>query len=140
MYQHRFGFGYNSGPERCASPEFGIPCEIPSLAEKLRAADYANLLVGEWHIGFKEGLRPHESGCDFYYGFMGGARSYYSDNPAEMVAILRNGVQVNDEEDYLTDAFARESMDLIERSKDRPWLFCEAFNAVHSTLEATEKY
>jgi len=34
MYQHRFGFEHNSGPERYASPDFGMPREVPSLAEK----------------------------------------------------------------------------------------------------------
>ncbi|MBM4090986.1 MAG: hypothetical protein FJ276_16420, partial [Planctomycetes bacterium] len=74
MYQHRFGFEHNSGPERYASPEFGMPREVPSLAEKLKAAGYATGMVGKWHIGFTEGLRPHERGFDYYYGFLSGAR------------------------------------------------------------------
>ena len=140
MYQHRFGFEHNSGPERFASPDFGMPRDVPSLAEKLKAQGYATGMVGKWHIGFKEGLRPHERGFDFHYGFMSGARSYYSDDPRELDPILRNGVPVKDEKEYLTDAFARESVDFIERSKGDPWFLYLAFNAVHSPLEATEKY
>ena len=140
MYQHRFGFEHNSGPERFASPDFGMPREIPSLAEKLKGAGYATGMVGKWHIGFKEGLRPHERGFDFHYGFMSGARSYYADNPRELDPILRNGVPVKDEKEYLTDAFARESVDFIQRSKDQPWFLYVAFNAVHAPMESTEKY
>ena len=140
MYQHRFGFEHNSGPERYASPDFGMPREIPSLAEKLKAADYATGMMGKWHIGFKEGLRPHERGFDYHYGFLSGARSFYPDNPREFDPIIRNGEVVKGEKDYLTDAFARESVDFIERSKGRPWFLYLAFNAVHSPLEATEKY
>ncbi len=140
MYQHRFGFEHNSGPERFASPDFGMPRDVPSLAEKLKAEGYATGMVGKWHIGFKEGLRPHERGFDFHYGFMSGARSFYPDNPRELDPIVRNGVPVRDEQEYLTDAFARESVDFIERSKDQPWFLYLAFNAVHSPLEATEKY
>ncbi len=140
MYQHRFGFEHNSGPERYASPEFGMPRDVPSLAEKLKAAGYATGMVGKWHIGFQEGLRPHERGFDYYYGFLSGARSYYPDSPREFDPIIRNGVRVTDETEYLTDAFARESVDFIERSKDRPWFLYVAFNAVHSPLEATPKY
>ena len=66
MYQHRFGFEHNSGPERFASPDFGMPRDVPSLAEKLKAQGYATGMVGKWHIGFKEGLRPHERGFDFH--------------------------------------------------------------------------
>ena len=140
MYQHRFGFEHNSGPERYASPEFGMPRDVPSLAEKLKAAGYATGMVGKWHIGFQEGLRPHERGFDYYYGFLSGARSYYPNSPREFDPIIRNGVRVTDETEYLTDAFARESVDFIERSKDRPWFLYVAFNAVHSPLEATPKY
>ncbi len=140
MYQHRFGFEHNSGPERYASPDFGMPRDVPCLAEKLKAAGYATGMVGKWHIGFNEGLRPHERGFDYYYGFLSGARSFYPDNPRELDPIIRNGQPVQGETDYLTDAFARESVDFIQRSKDQPWFLYLAFNAVHSPLEATEKY
>jgi hypothetical protein len=33
MYQHRFGFEFNPGPEASANPEFGLPRNIPSLPE-----------------------------------------------------------------------------------------------------------
>lgn len=140
MYQHRFGFEHNSGPERYASPDFGLPRDVPTLAEKLNAAGYATGMVGKWHIGFRKGLRPHERGFDHFYGFLSGARSFYPDSPRELDPILRNGEVVKGETEYLTDAFARESVDFIERSKDRPWMLYLAFNAVHSPLEATEKY
>jgi arylsulfatase A-like enzyme len=140
MYQHRFGFEHNSGPERYASPNFGMPRDVPSLAEKLQAAGYATGMVGKWHIGFKEGLRPHERGFDFHFGFLSGARSYLPNNPRELDPIVRNGTPVKDEKEYLTDAFARESVDFISRSQDKPFFLYVAFNAVHSPLEATEKY
>jgi arylsulfatase A-like enzyme len=140
LYQHRFGFEHNSGPERFAAPNFGMPREVPSLAEKLKAAGYATGMVGKWHIGFKEGLRPHERGFDYYYGFLSGARSFYPDSPREFDPIIRNGEIVTGETEYLTDAFARESVDFISRSHDKPYFLYLAFNAVHSPLEATEKY
>lgn len=140
MYQHRFGFEHNSGPERFAAPNFGMPREVPSLAEKLKAAGYATGMVGKWHIGFKDGLRPHERGFDYHFGFMSGARSYYPDNPRELDPLLRNGEVVKGEKDYLTDAFAREAVGFIERSRDKPFFLYFAFNAVHSPLEAAEKY
>lgn len=139
-YQHRFGFEHNSGPERYASPDFGLPRTVPTLAEKLKAAGYATGMVGKWHIGFKEGLRPHERGFDYYYGFLSGARSYYPNSPREWDSIIRNGTPVTDEKEYLTDAFARESVDFIDRSKAGPFFLYLAFNAVHSPLEATSDY
>ena len=140
MYQHRFGFEHNSGPERYASPKFGVPRSIPTLAERLKAAGYVTAMAGKWHVGFKRGLRPHQRGFDYYYGFLGGGRSYYPNSPRVSDPIIRNGEVVKDETQYLTDAFGRESADFIERSKGRPFFLYLAFNAVHSPLEATPEY
>jgi arylsulfatase A-like enzyme len=139
-YQHRFGFEHNSGPERFAAENFGLPRSEPTLAERLKAAGYATGMVGKWHIGFTEGLRPHERGFDFHYGFLSGARSYEPDNPRENDPIIRNGVVVKDEKEYLTDAFARESVAFLDRSKDKPFFLYVAFNAVHSPMEAPDRY
>jgi len=140
LYQHRFGFEHNPGPERFAAPNFGLPRDVPTLAEKLKAAGYATGMVGKWHLGFKEGLRPHERGFDFHYGFLSGARSYYPNNPRENDPLLRNGQIVKDEKEYLTDAFAREAVAFLDRAKDNPFFLYVAFNAVHGPLEATDQY
>ena len=134
MYQHRFGFEYNSGPEQLADPNFGLPREVPTLAEKLKAAGYATGMIGKWHIGFKEGLRPHERGFDFHYGFLGGARSYLPEK-GDNDPIVRNGQPVQTTK-YLTDAFADEAVGFIERSQDKPFFLYVAFNAVHTPMDA----
>lgn len=143
MYQHRFGFEHNSGPERFAAPNFGLPRAVPTLAEKLRAAGYATGMVGKWHIGFQPGLRPHERGYGSSFVFHSGARSYLVD-PTGRNPMYRDGVKVPDDPEYLTDAFAREAVGFIERSRSgptpRPFFLYFAFNAVHSPLEATAAY
>lgn len=133
MYQHRFGFEHNSGPERFADPNFGLPRDIPSLAEKLKAAGYATGMVGKWHIGFKDGLRPHERGFDFHFGFLSGARTYLP-GKHDIDSIVRNGQPVTTTK-YLTDEFADEAIGFIERTKDQPFLLYFPFNAVHSPMD-----
>lgn len=90
--------------------------------------------------GVQGGLRPWERGFDYFFGFLGGARNYYSDNPREQDLLLCNARPVTNEKEYLTDAFAREAADFIERSQHQPFFLYLAFNAVHSPLEATEAY
>ncbi len=119
MYPHRFGFEHNSGPERFADPNFGQPREVPTLAEKLKGADYATGMIGKWHIGFKEGLRPHERGFDYHYGFLSGAHTYLSGRE-DNDPIVRNGEPVKTSK-YLTDEFADEAVGFVERSKDKPF-------------------
>lgn len=133
MYQHRFGFEHNSGPERFADPNFGMPREIPSLAEKLKGAGYATGMIGKWHIGFKEGLRPHERGFDYYYGFLSGAHTYLPGN-RDNDPIIRNGQPVQPTK-YLTDEFTDEALGFLDRSKGSPFFLYFAFNAVHSPLD-----
>jgi len=139
LYQHRFGFEHNSGPERYAAPNFGMPRDVPSLAEKLKAAGYATGMVGKWHIGFKEGLRPHERGFDHTFVFHSGARSFFPEKPPRN-PLYKNGKEVAEEFDYLTDAFAREAVEFIGRSQGKPFFLYFPFNAVHSPLEASDKY
>lgn len=134
MYQHRFGFEANSGPEKYAADNFGLPREIPTLAEKLKAAGYATGMIGKWHIGFKEGLRPHERGFDYHFGFLSGARSYLP-GKADNDPVVRNGEPVTTMK-YLTDEFADEAESFVERSKDKPFFLYFAFNAVHSPMDA----
>lgn len=133
MYQHRFGFEHNSGPERFADPNFGQPREVPTLAEKLKEAGYATGMIGKWHIGFKEGLRPQERGFDYHYGFLSGAHTYLAGRQ-DNDPIVRNGQPVKTTK-YLTDEFADEAVGFVERSKDKPFFLYFAFNAVHSPMD-----
>jgi arylsulfatase A-like enzyme len=133
MYQHRFGFEHNSGPERFADPNFGQPREVPTLAEKLKDAGYATGMIGKWHIGFKEGLRPHERGFDYHYGFLSGAHTYLAGRQ-DNDPIVRNGQPVKTTK-YLTDEFADEAVGFVELSNDKPFFLYFAFNAVHSPMD-----
>jgi len=141
-YQHRFGFEHNSGPEDYASAKFGIPRDESIIAERLKEAGYTTGMVGKWHVGFNEGLRPVERGFDFFYGFLAGAHTYLPERFGEKryaERLMRNGDPVVNEKEYLTDAFARESVEFIESSKDEPFFLYLAFNAVHAPLEATAR-
>ncbi len=59
---------------------------------------------------------------------------YDANNP-----ILRDGQPVVEPE-YLTDAFSREAVDFIQRRSTQPFFLCVAFNAVHSPLQAPDRW
>ena len=59
---------------------------------------------------------------------------YNADNP-----ILRGGQPI-DEQSHLTDAFTREACNFIERHRDQPFFLYLAYNAVHSPMQAANKY
>ncbi|MFN3190166.1 MAG: sulfatase [Aureliella sp.] len=58
---------------------------------------------------------------------------YDANNP-----IVRQSQPI-DEEEYLTDAFAREACDFIKRYRSSPFFLCVTFNAVHSPLQAKKE-
>lgn len=126
-YQNRFGHEFNpSGKVQ------GLPVTETTIADRLKAAGYATGLVGKWHLGSKDSMQPQKRGFDEFFGFLGGAHSYF-----QSADILR-GVTPVKELDYTTDAFAREAVDFIERHKEQPWFLYLAFNAVHTPMHATD--
>src|SRR5687768_2855332 len=74
-YQNRFGFEFNPGP--VAGDDVGLPLSETTLADRLKAAGYKTGMVGKWHLGYTEKYHPNKRGFEEYFGFLGGARSYF---------------------------------------------------------------
>ena len=125
-YQQRFGHEFNPGGSE------GLPLTETTIADRLKAAGYVTGLVGKWHLGAKPALHPQKRGFDEFFGFLGGAHSYFA-----TAGILR-GTEPVQELDYTTDAFGREAVAFIERHKAQPWFLYLAFNAVHTPMHATD--
>lgn len=125
-YQTRFGHEYNPGGSQ------GLPLAEKTIADRLKAAGYSTGLVGKWHLGSAEGMHPQQRGFDDFFGFLGGAHSYFKSD-----GILRGTTPVT-ELDYTTDAFGREAVAFIDKHKAKPWFLYLAFNAVHTPMDATD--
>ena len=126
-YQQRFGHEFNPG-----RGTQGLPLTEITIADRLKAAGYVTGLVGKWHLGAQESMHPQKRGFDEFFGFLGGAHSYF-----QSAGILRGTEQVK-ELDYTTDAFGREAVSFIDRHKTHPWFLYLAFNAVHTPMDATD--
>jgi arylsulfatase A-like enzyme len=138
-YQQRFGHEFNPGPVDEAANNFGLVRDEKTLAERLKAAGYATGMVGKWHLGTKEGLRPPERGFNEFFGFLGGAHPYLGERRRRNIEVVR-GTQRVTESAYLTDAFGREAVAFIDHHKSEPFFLYLAFNAVHAPLQATADY
>ena len=126
-YQQRFGHEFNPG----GNAE-GMPTTEKTLAEHLQSVGYKTGLVGKWHLGNTPNRRPLRRGFDEFFGFLGGAHSYF-----EAEGILR-GDRPAEAIDYATDAFGKEAVAFIQTHRDEPWFLNLAFNAVHTPMHATE--
>lgn len=144
-YQQRFGFeennvpGYMSEVSAQKRDDMGIPLSEKLMGEYLKELGYATAYYGKWHLGGADKYHPCKRGFDEFYGFRGGARSYYAylKEPAEHLNKLeRNFGEFKEPESYLTDRLAEEAVDFIERHKEVPFFAFVAFNAVHTPMEA----
>ena len=139
-YQQRFGHEFNPGP--VAGDEVGLPTTETTLADRLKAAGYKTGMVGKWHLGYTEKYHPVNRGFQEFYGFLGGARSYFplGNNPPVGGKMYRNLEVLPENEEYTTDAFTREALAYIDRHVKDEWFLYLTYNAVHGPMHATEKY
>ncbi|MFN8571822.1 MAG: sulfatase-like hydrolase/transferase [Gemmatimonadaceae bacterium] len=135
-YQERFGHDFNPGEFADDSATFGLPPEVPTLAERLKARGYATALIGKWHLGTRADSRPNIRGFDEFYGFLG-REHWYARNrfTTAYEPVLRGQSPVTDTT-YLTRALAREASAFIERNAARPFFLYLPFNAVHVPMQA----
>ncbi len=132
-YQQRFGHEFNPSRANKAGDPIGLPLTETTIADRLRKAGYVTGMVGKWHLGEEPQFQPPQRGFDELFGFLAGARPYFSGKGSP---ILR-GAKPVEEHQYLTDAFAREAVAFIENHKAHAFFLYLAFNAVHTPMEAT---
>ena len=137
-YQQRFGHEANFG----AGPAYknaGLPLDQSTIADRLKAAGYRTAMFGKWHLGVGDAFHPMSRGFEEFYGFLGGGHSYTqslinTNNP------LLDGRKPVGSSGYLTDVLTDRAVRFISREKSRPFFLYLAYNAVHTPLEAPDKY
>jgi len=138
-YQHRFGHEFNPGPPTTANEDFGLPLSQITIADLVKEAGYTTGMVGKWHLGLKPQFHPMKRGFQEYFGFLHGAHDYFNAKADSNNPILR-GTEAVDEKEYLTDAFSREAVAFIERHRKEPFFLYVTPNAIHSPMQAPQKY
>jgi arylsulfatase A-like enzyme len=134
-YQQRFGHEHNA-----AKADSALELSEKTVAEQLKTAGYATGLVGKWHLGSTQDFDPLSRGFDEFFGFLGGANPYLPQGPQGIVPrIVRNREPVAEKE-FLTEAFAREAVQFIDKHQREPFFLYLAFNAPHGPLQAPPSY
>ena len=140
-YQTRFGHEFNPGPPGMLENDAkGLDLKQTTLADRLKAAGYATGMVGKWHLGATPALHPMKRGFDEFFGFLGGAFTYFPDKAVGRGDTVYRGTEPANEKEYLTEAFAREAVSFVGRHEKEPFFLYLTFNAVHTPMEATDKY
>ncbi len=110
-----------------------MPLNEVTLAEALRQGGYQTAFVGKWHLGPTEEYWPKAQGFDVNIGghHRGMPKSFFSPykNPK-----LDDGPKG----EYLTKRLTDETLDLIERFREKPFFLYLSFYTVHIPLQAPE--
>lgn len=145
-YQQRFGFEENNVPGYMSNSaligdEMGLPLNQITVADHLKKLGYRTAVFGKWHLGNADKYHPTKRGFDEFYGFRGGARSYWEMTEAKKTErpedrLERGYENYQEPKKYLTDDLANETIAFMERNKERPFFAYLSFNAVHTPMEA----
>ena len=111
------------------------------MADVLKQAGYVTGMFGKWHLGTQPQFHPQARGFDEFYGFLAGAHSFFpAKTPQPFHSTVMRDTSPLIEPEYLTDAIARETVTFIDANHKKPFFAYVPFNAVHTPIEATEKY
>lgn len=145
-YQQRFGFEENNVPgymsaSGATGDDMGLPLNQKLISEYLKEQGYKTALFGKWHMGNADHFHPTKRGFDTFYGFRGGARSYYEYDQNNKLTKKEDRMErgfgnFEESKSYLTDALADATIAFIEENKSQPFFVYLSFNAVHTPMEA----
>lgn len=138
-YPPRAGVPHVLGPD---SPE-GLPPDLTTLAEALRARNYRTTAVGKWHLGTRAPFLPTAQGFDEYFGLL-----YSNDMQPPWVQterplhLYRNDQPVEHpvQQATLTERYTEETLRFIRRSREHPFFLYLAYTMPHVPLHASERF
>lgn len=121
--------------------QYGLPLEEQTMADMLRSAGYKTAISGKWHLGhFRPEYLPTRRGFDHQYGHYNGAIDYFTH--------MRDGGfdwhrddKVSRDEGYTSQLLGQFGAEFVSTHAGKsPFFLYVPFNAVHTPLQAPQKY
>ncbi|MFC3120422.1 sulfatase-like hydrolase/transferase [Agaribacter flavus] len=146
QYQQKFGYEENNVPgymsqSGITGDDMGLPLDVPIMPQFLKEKGYTTALIGKWHQGNKDAFHPLKRGFDYFYGFRGGARSYFpfneqNPNPRQEDYLEEGFRHFAESPEYLTDALVNKTIEFIEENRAAPFFTFLSLTAVHAPMQA----
>lgn len=148
LYPHDAGIGHMGADLGTPAYRGRLRDDAATIAEHLRAAGYATLMAGKWHVGgdypslrydlwrpgSKASPTPLQRGFDRFYGLLDGAAHFFSPH------VLMDDDRCVDVPDgfYFTDAITDRAIGMVEGAlkADMPFFLYLAHTAPHWPLHA----
>jgi len=144
------------GVERIDYADMGMPASEITLAELLAEQGYHTAHIGKWHLGRADGMAPHDQGFDESLLMASGL--YLPEDDPDVVnskqdfdpidrflwAAMRfaasfNGDDAFEPDQYLTDYYTEQAVEVIGANRDRPFFLYLAHWAPHTPLQAARR-
>ena len=153
LHPHQTGIGHmtipSGGEEKNNVPpayQGHLNRECITVAEAMKAAGYATMMTGKWHLGpMDQDDWPLQRGFEKYYGCIDGALRFFHPHATRIITEGNDTVaepeSTTDEAFYTTDAFTDHAIRFLEEEAaggDRPSFLYLAYNAPHWPLQAFE--
>lgn len=144
LYPHQAGIGHMTGDGGTPAYQGYLNDQCLTLGEAMRAAGYATLMTGKWHVGSAPGQWPMDRGFDRFWGTPSGGGVYFKDTLRirKEVFFAEGNERIEPPDDlYVTDTFTDHAMRFIEEAvKDggggKPFFLYLAHIAPHWPLQA----
>jgi arylsulfatase A len=112
------------------STKQGLNPKALTIAEVFKTKGYTTGLIGKWHLGDSEPLRPHRQGFD---------TTYYINKSNNQTKTIWRGDEVVEkpfENRLLTEQFTTEAVRFIKTNKSKPFFLYLPFTAPHFPVQA----
>lgn len=132
------------GGSTSAGGDGGIPSQIPTLAQSLKAFGYRTAMSGKWHLGYaKDEFLPVGKGFDEWFGL-----PYSNDMMPPWVQtdvpvwLYRNLEKIEHpvDQDQLTVRYTAKVVDFIQRDASQPFFVYLAYNMPHLPLHTSGRF
>lgn len=131
LYPNRFGRAFETALSPQADRDRGLPQELLTLPEALRAVGYATGMYGKWHLGYQPPNVPTAHGFDDFRGLLTGDGDHHTHiNRSGEEDWWRND-QLEMERGYSVNLITRHSIDFLERHRPGPSFVYVAHLAIH---------
>lgn len=140
----RFGFEGNFVEATADRENLGLDPGQETIADVLKRVNYKTFALGKWHLGEGAQFHPNARGFDEWFGFLGGARSYFQlAEFNEYTSLQDNDVFIDEPAGlYTTDLLTRKGLEYITEQSiaypKQPWFMYLCYNAPHDPMHAKE--